>query len=139
MAIITPNVALKEALANAWLATLATGSSDPTIALYAGSKPENPGVAVTNQVLLGTGTCDPAVGTVETAGYGVSLIFGPIAQDAAADANGIATWARFSDGDGTPVFDVDVSSTSGSGFFKMNTTNVVAGGPIAFTSCVLSF
>jgi hypothetical protein len=139
MAIITPNVALKEALANAWLAKLATGAGDPTIALYTGSKPENPGVAVSNQVLLGTGTCDPAVGTVTTDGYNVSLVFDAITQDAAADANGIATWARFSDGDGTPVFDVDVSSTSGNGFFRMNTTNVVAGGPIAFTSCVLSF
>jgi hypothetical protein len=139
MAVITPNAALKEALANAWLAQLATGSGNPSIALYTGTKPAHPGVAVTTQVLLGTGECTPTVGTVTVSGADVSLAFDAISQDAAADASGIATWARFSDGDGTAVVDVDVSSTAGTGFFKMNTTSVIAGGPIAFTSCVFTF
>ena len=58
----------------------------------------------------------------------------------AADATGVAAWGRVKSGEVTPVavLDFDISTTGGSGFGQMNTTNVVALGPIAAPSVVIT-
>lgn len=135
--VITPNDALKTSTANLWLAALQAGTPATTLKFYTGSKPANPGVAPngTTQKLLGTLTCTSGVGTVA----GNALTLDPITQDPSADDSGTATWARFVDGDGNGVIDVDVSDTTGNGFVKLNTTLIVVNGPISISSCVINF
>jgi hypothetical protein len=138
MAVVTPSVTLKQATAQAWLDQFSVGSGNVTLALYTSPKPASPADAATG-TLLGTGTASLPIGSIVTSGQAVSIEFDAIAQDASADATGIAAWLRFYDENGDPILDVDVTSTAGTGAFKMNTTNVVAGGPIAFTKCEITF
>lgn len=137
MAIITPSDTLKTTTANAWLAAIDAGASNSSIKFYTGSKPASPSVAPngTTQVLLGTCTCSTVAGVVASQ----ALTFNAVTQDASADTTGTATWARVCDGDGTGVIDVDVSDLGGTAFLKMNTTSIVAGGPISVASFVINF
>jgi hypothetical protein len=96
--------------------------------------PATPETAVTSQVLLGTLTCSAPCGTVS----GKVLTFSAIQQDNQADATGTVTWARLLDSNNTVVLDVDVSDTNGTGIIKMNTIDIVIGGPIALTSFSVS-
>lgn len=139
MATVTPSIALKQATAAAWLAALDTGAGQAVIEVYTGAKPAGPDTAISIQTLLGTGTCSTVTGTVTTVGDVVSLVFGAITADSSADNSGVATWARIKDDSGAAKIDVDVSTIGGTGFFQMNTTNVVAGGPLNFASLVIVF
>lgn len=105
------------------------GSSGGTIKIYSGSIPANPTVSPTPgiQNLLGTLTfAYPDCGVVNA---GV-LTMNPIGQDVSADDNGTAGWARIAASNGVTVMDVNVSVQGGSGAIQLNTTNIVAGGPI---------
>lgn len=139
MATVTPSIALKQATAAAWLAALDTGAGQAVIEVYTGAKPAGPDTAISTQTLLGIGTCSTVTGTVTTVGDVVSLVFGAITPDSSADNTGVATWARIKDDSGAAKIDVDVSTIGGTGFFQMNTTNVVAGGPLNFSSLVIVF
>lgn len=66
------------------------------------------------------------------------LTFGAI-QNSIALASGIAAWAQFKTSDGTPVCDVNVSSTGGTAFMRLNSTSIVKDGPVSITSCVFEF
>ena len=66
------------------------------------------------------------------------LEFEPIAEDDSAKATGVATWARIVDGDGNTVFDCDVSDEDGRGTIRLNTVNIVAGGPVRLRSFTLT-
>ena len=110
------------------------GSAGGTVKFYTGSMPVSPSVAVTTQVLLGTLTFSDPCATLTSN----TLAFSPIAPDVSADNDGTATWARISDSDGNAVMDVDVSTTTGIGAIKLNTTAVKAGGPITITAMVIS-
>lgn len=106
-----------------------------TVQIYTGTKPADPGTAITSQVLLGTCTCSATAGTFS----GRRFTFNAITQDSAADNGGTATWARFLDGAGTGVLDVDVTTTGGGGFMQMNNTTITVGGLISITSCYVDF
>ena len=142
MATLTPSIAL----GTAWLNSIRTalnagGAGNPaTIDIYSGTKPARPDTAVTTQVLLGTVTCSDDCGTVSTINNVPTLTFAAITSDSAADATGVAAWGRVKSGGATPVavLDFDISTTGGSGFGQMNTTNVVALGPIAAPSVVIT-
>ena len=140
--ILTPSIALGTAwLNNARTALNAGGAGKPaTIDIYTGTKPTRPDVAITAQVLLGTVTCSVDCGTVSTVDGTPTLTFAPITSDAAANATGVATWGRMKSGETTPVpvLDFDISTTGGTGFGKMNTTNIVKDGPIAVPSVVIT-
>lgn len=131
-------VTLSDAAANAVLTDinglLNAGSGAAICEVYNGTKPAKPDVAITTQTKLGTLTCSDPAGTVASR----SLTFSAITQDSSADASGVAAWARFKDSSGTAVVDVDISITGGSGFFQMNTTSIVATGPILCTSCAIT-
>ncbi len=116
------------------LNALNAGSTGATCKLYTGTKPTSPETAISTQVLLGTLTCSKPAGTVAAK----VLTFDVITQDSSADNTGTATWARFADSTGTAVMDVDASTIGGAGFLQMNTTNIVAGGPITISSCVIT-
>ena len=140
--ILTPSIAL----GTAWLTSVraalnAGGAGKPaTIDIYTGTKPTRPNVAITSQVLLGTVTCSVDCGTVSTIDDTPTLTFAPITSDAAANATGVATWGRMKSGETTPVavLDFDISTTGGTGFGKMNTTNIVVDGPIAAIAVVIT-
>ena len=106
-----------------------------TVEVYTGTKPTTPDTAITSQVLLGTCTCSATAGAFS----GRRFTFNAITQDSEADNGGTATWARFLDGAGTGVLDVDVTTTGGGGFMQMNNTAITAGGPISITSCYVDF
>jgi hypothetical protein len=124
--------ALAAQLATLW--DTATAAGPCTLKFYDGAQPAGPATAVTTQVLLGTLTCSDPIGS---AAAGV-LTFGAVTQDNAADATGTATWARLLDADGVARADFDVTNTAGTGAVKINTVNIVAGGPIAMNSLTIT-
>jgi hypothetical protein len=99
--------------------------------IYTGTMPADLG-AVTDQTLLGTLTFSDPCGTVS----GDTLTFDSITADSAADASGTAAWCRLYAASGAVVGDGDVG-TSGK-FLNMNTTTIVAGGPIEITSMTIA-
>lgn len=108
------------------------GSGPALIRFYTAPMPATVEAAVTTQKLLGTLTCSDPCATVN--GATTILEFGAIAQDNSADANGTAAWARISTSALDAVVDVDVSLVGAGGTIQMNTTNIVAGGPISMSS-----
>ena len=122
--------ALRSAIAELWISYFDAGAGPAIIEFYTGAIPTALGDALTDQVKLGTLTCsDPAA--TQTAGV---ITFGTITQDSGADASGTAAWAYIKDSAGAIVNAVDVTDAAGDGFIKVNTTTIVAGGPIAITS-----
>lgn len=129
MAIVRMTDAVKNSLLSQIKSAIDSGTSGGTIKIYSGSIPANPTVAPTPglQNILGTLTfAHPSCGTVSA---GV-LTMDPITQDSSADDNGTAGWARIANSAGVTVMDVNVSVQGGSGAIQLNTTNIVAGGPI---------
>ncbi|MFM2254181.1 MAG: hypothetical protein RJB68_2518 [Pseudomonadota bacterium] len=126
--------ALRSDIADLWISYFDAGSGPATIEFYTGSIPTNLGDALGAQVKLGTLTCSDPSATQDT---GV-ITFGTITQDSAADASGTAAWAYIKDSTGAIVNAVDVTNAAGDGFIKVNTTSIVAGGPIAITSLTIT-
>ena len=110
------------------------GAGPGTIEVYTGSQPESANDAATG-TLLGTLTFSYPCGTVAAGG---PLTASAITQDSSADASGTAGWARIADSAGNTVMDINVSATGGAGALQLNTTTIVAGGPIQVTSFVVS-
>jgi hypothetical protein len=122
--------ALRSAIANLWISYFDAGTGPAIIEFYTGTIPTALGDTLTTQVKLGTLTCsDPAA--TQSAGV---ITFGTITQDSGADASGTAAWAYIKDSTGAIVQAVDVSNAAGDGLIKVNTTTIVAGGPIQLTS-----
>ena len=104
------------------------GSGPGTRNIYTGPRPAT-GAAITTETLLGTLTFADPCGTVVD---GV-LTFDAITADAAADASGDAVWYRDQDSAGAFVMDGSITATGGGGDMTLNTTSIVAGGPISVT------
>ena len=125
---------LSTTVANAMLVPLRDaldgGSGAGIIKFYTAPMPATTADAITTQTLLGTLTCSDPSGTIATK----KLTLSAITPDSSADATGVAVWARIADSAGVAVVDVDVSTTGGSGVIQLNTTNIVAGGPIGITA-----
>jgi hypothetical protein len=126
--------ALRTAIGQEIIDQLSAGAGAPTIQIYTAPQPAGPATAISTQTLLGTLTCSDPVGTV-TSGV---ITFGAITQDSSADNTGTAAWARLKDGDGNAIMDIDVTVTAGSGALKLNTVDIIAGGPIAITSFAIT-
>lgn len=140
MAIIRLVDTVKHAMLEQVKTAIDAGTEAGVIDIYTGIMPTLPSTAPstpTTHKLLGTLTfADPCCTTVGTPTAG-TLTFNAIVQDAAADETGVASWARISSissGIKTTVCDIDVTSTGGGGTMQMNTTNIVAGGPIVITN-----
>ncbi len=86
--------------------------------------------------------CSSAPGSLSASG----LTIGTITGEDSALLSGTASWARVCSRDGadpatavlTTVMDIDITNTGGGGTCQMNTTNIVADGPINITSFVLT-
>lgn len=59
-----------------------------------------------------------------------TLKFYKIDEDPAATGSGLAVEARILDGDGREIFSCDVSGKDGNGVIKLNSNQIVAGGPV---------
>lgn len=134
MAVFRVTQALSTTICNAILAAIDAGAAGGTINFYTGTMPAKPETGITSQTLLGTCTYSVTSGTVSAGVFTAAAI----TQDSSADATGTAAWARIKDSDGNAVFDCDVTVVGGGGIIQMVTTSVVTGGPIAFTSFVIS-
>ena len=134
MAIIRFAVAVKNAALLPIRDAIDAGSGPGTCKIYSGTIPADVATAITTQTLLGTLTFSDPSGAVAS---GV-LTMSAITQDSSADATATATWARIFDSTGAAVMDIDVSTTGGGGTLQMNTTNIVAGGPILISSFTIS-
>lgn len=111
------------------------GSGPATIAIYSGTQPADGDAGLSGNTLLATLTMsDPAA----PAASGGTLTFSPITEDTSADATGTATWARVRSSDGAQGFDCDVTATGGGGVIEVNTTSIVAGGPVRITAFTFS-
>jgi hypothetical protein len=131
------NVRVVAAIRNARLDAIKTaidaGAGAGTIKIYTGTQATNADTALGAQVLLGTLTfTDPSA----AAASGGVLTFSTITQDTSADATGTATWARIQDSNGNVVFDCDVGTSGAT--LNLNTTSIVAGGPIQVSSFTLT-
>jgi hypothetical protein len=123
---------LRNAQADALATLIDAGVGAGTIKIYTigSGMPAHPATAITDQTLLGTLTfSNPCVAAPAAAGV---LTFDSITQDAGADDDGTAAWARIADSDGNAIFDVNVGESDES--IILNTVNIVAGGPISITS-----
>jgi hypothetical protein len=117
--------ALREDMADAIVALL---GSSAKLKIYAGTKPADPDTAITSQTLLGTLTCAATFGTYAD---GV-LTANAITQDSAADATGTASFYRLTKSDDTPIIDGTIGTSDAD--LNLNTTSIVAGGPISISS-----
>lgn len=125
------NSTIRNARAQVLIDALDAGSAAGTIKFYTGARPATGGLITT---LLGTCTLSDPCATVSN---GV-ITFAPVADDVSADADGIITWVRFEDSDGTFVMDAS-AGTSGSGADVIfNTTETKVGGAIQITSAVIT-
>lgn len=109
--------------------TTAVGSSG-LIRIYNGTRPASGGAATT---LLAQLACSA---TFAPAASGGVLTVNTITNDTSADNTGTATWFRVTTSGGTFVIDGDVS-TSGSDL-NLNTTSIVAGGPVSISSFTIT-
>lgn len=100
--------------------------------IYSGAMPASADAAETGTLLAELTLTDPC-GVVADG----ELVFAPITQDVSANADGVAGYVRTYDSYLNAVFDGDVSNTGGTGFLKLNTVSIVAGGPVKISSCVL--
>lgn len=127
-------LAVRNATATARRDAIDAAATPGVVRLYTGSMPADADTAVGGQTLLGTVTCAQPCGSVADG----KLTFSSLTQDDSADASGTAAWARIEDGDGNAVVDLTVSATGGGGELQLNTTSIVAGGPIQIDALEIS-
>ena len=127
--------ALRSAIAQDLIAAMAAGSTNPNpvLEIYDGSMPAGMGGAISDTLLATLILSDP-VGT-ETDGV---ITFDTITSDVSADANGYAGWCRVLDRDGSEVVYFTVSETGGSGEIQFNSTEIIAGTPVAVSSLTVT-
>lgn len=127
-----PNLRVSAALCNRQLDLIRTaldaGGDAGTMKIYSGAQPATPDSSITTQRCLATlilsYPCSPPAA-------GSTLKFDRIYEDDGAEANGVATWARFADSSGGAVFDCDVGESGAT--VTINSKDIVVGGPVRCT------
>ena len=127
--------ATRNSLAQRFQVLIDGGTGNGTIKIYTGTQPASADDGIGGATLLGTLTFSKPSAPAASGGV---LTFNSITQDDSADATGTATWARIADSAGNTVFDCDVTATGGGGTITLNTTSIVAGGPIVITSFTIT-
>lgn len=101
------------------------------IQLYSGPRPKSiDGTAIKDSLL---GRLRFSFPSAEESSDG-SLTFLSISDEDSAPSSGKAAWARIVDGAGKTVFDCDITEEGKGGTIELNTTTIVAGGPIRLRS-----
>lgn len=118
---------------------LDAGSGPALAKFYSGTQPASGG-ALSGNTLLGTTTLSDPCGTIS----GRTLTITAPSSDPSADADGTATFVRFTDSAGAFVMDIPVMSIAAwlalteeeqdvhGLVVTLNTTGIVAGGPISW-------
>ncbi|BDU72384.1 hypothetical protein [Mesoterricola silvestris] len=122
---------LTSTLAGSMLAPFNTAAASGQLKVYAGSVPANADAALGSPTLLGTLT----MSATAFAATAHTLTANAITQDSAADASGTASFYRLFQSDGTTLIEQGTVGTSGADL-NLNTTAIVAGGPIQVTSFI---
>lgn len=133
------------AIGAAWVTALRdaldAGSGAASAKFYAGTQPAAGG-ALSGNTLLGTTPLSDPCGSIT----GRTLTITAPTADSAADADGTATFVRFTDSTGAFVMDIPVMSAAAWAALSsdqkaaqglvvtLNTTSIVAGGPISWTT-----
>lgn len=124
---------LSTAARNALLDSLTTSlGNGALLRIYTATRPATANTGISGQSLLaelvlGSPAAGPASGGV--------LTLNAITTDSSADATGTASWFRVVRSDGTtPVFDGDCVASPSTGDLVLNTTSIVATGPVSITS-----
>jgi hypothetical protein len=113
--------------------TTATGNA-ALLRIYDGTPPASANAALSGNVKLAELT---AGSPFAPAASGAVLTANSITQDASADATGTASFFRLYKADGTTVIMQGTVGTSGADL-NLNTTSIVAAGPVAVTSFALT-
>ena len=114
---------------------LGTGVTEAHILIYDGAKPAGPDTAITSQVLLAELLMsNPAFGASSDQSPNARATASAIADDAAADNSGNASWCRIVDRDGNGIIDGDVTATGGGGDLEINAVAIVAGAIVSVTA-----
>lgn len=125
-------VALNEARLQAVANFLDSGALGGRIRLYGGTRPASvndaPGTPMLAEIPL-----DEPSGTV-----GSNQLTLTASEQGQAVLSGVATWARFVNGNGDTALDGDVSDLAGSGDVKIDDTVLWVGGFVALISAVLA-
>lgn len=126
---------VRDSMLDALLAAIDASTVPGTLEIYSGTIPDSTDDdPPTDATLLATLTLSDPAGAVAA---GV-LTFGAITQDPSADATATAAWGRLKDGDGDVIFDANLGVTMGLFVIVINTTAIVAGGPVQVTSASIS-
>ena len=113
--------------------TTATGNA-ALLRIYDGTPPASANAALSGNTKLAELTCGSPFAAAASGGV---LTAGAITQDSSADATGTASFLRVYKSDGTTVIAQGTVGTSGADL-NLNTTSLVAGGPVAVTSFALT-
>jgi hypothetical protein len=115
--------------------TTAIGASG-LLRIYTGSVPANVAAAIGAVTLLAELVMNATYAPAASAGV---LTLNAITQDSSADNTGTAAWWRQWKSDGTTGgIQGTVTATGGGGDLELNTTSIVAGGPVAVTSWTIT-
>lgn len=126
---------LRTARAQKIIDAIDAGTGAGKIKFYTGTRPAT-GAAITSQTLLGTVPLNDPCGAA--ANGAIAWDVDPVPEDASADNTGTAAWARLLDSDDNFVADCSVTATGGGGDITLNSTAIVAGGPIRITGGTLT-
>lgn len=123
----------RDAILNSVRDLIDAGAGAGTIRFYDNPQPADADDAITTQTLLAElAFADPSAPNASAG----TLTFNAITDDASANATGTASWARIVDSNGNNIFDCNVGTSSAT--IILNTTSIVAGGPVEITSFVLN-
>ena len=123
----------RNAMLDALNTDINTGTGNPLIRIYDGTRPAAGGTATT---LLAELTASDPFAPAASAG---ALTASAITQDSLANASGTATWFRIVRGDGTTwSVDGSVTVTGGGGDMQLVTTTITINQPVQVSSCVLT-
>lgn len=120
-----------EARLAATLAQLDAGTGNAAVQVYAGTKPATITGTPDSAMLVAIELTKPA-GTVASGALTLTQ-----AADGLIASTGVATWARFVNGNGTVVMDADCSDMDGGAEVKLVTTQLYAGGDARLASAVI--
>jgi hypothetical protein len=121
---------LKRDRANAIVIAIGSGA---TLNIYTGTQPATPDTTATGTLLATL----PLSSTPATTALGANAVvtFNAIVQENA-NATGTAGWCRIANSAGNGIIDLDVGVSGES--VIINTSSVVAGGPIVITSATIT-
>ncbi len=114
-----------------------SGAAAGKLRIYSGTPPANADAALSGNTLLAELPLSDPSFPAASSGQ-LTLDVTPVPEDASADATGTATFFRVLDSDNNVVMQGTVSATGGGGDLQLNTTSIVAAGPVRVTSLTIS-